>query len=447
MKTKFELSEIIEKIFATNSQQYSEWFGYYNYDTLNYDQTKMLCNRAKFDGVAPQKGMEIELGYYDLLDKQWYKIDDTDSWNWQQGAMLQWLPGDENRNKVIYNTSLNGHLISKIHDIVCKETKIINWPIYGITPDGKKSISLELERSYWCRAYHYQSVVNPFFEGEIIDTDGIFEIDLISNTRKRIISIEEIIQYDYKQYFADCKHWLEHIMISENGKYFCFLHRFSPKTDIYKYETRIFIADISGKHLQIIPNWNVFEWSHFGWNGDSAFAIYTVKNNSATGAYKSVERKHTDKSNIIKTIFFSSINQLKHIIPNHLKRIIKGQSSFYQYYTIDKDGAFVLKQSFNLRILNIDGHPSFTNDGKYMVTDSYPDDEGYQRLIIYNIESGKGLIVGKFYAALRKNPASCDLHPKLSRNNDYLVIDSAYDSKHHMILFKINWEKIAFLLS
>ena len=145
-QSRYFISDSIKLVFQTPSKEYSEWFGYYNYDPLNYDHTKLLCNRALFDGVAPRKGMSIELGFYCLLTGTWHHIAYTDSWNWQQGAMLQWLP--ELNNKVVYNCSRDNHNVACIYDIVTRGKTEIDWSIYGITPDGKKSIALEMERSH-----------------------------------------------------------------------------------------------------------------------------------------------------------------------------------------------------------------------------------------------------------------------------------------------------------
>ena len=77
-----------------------------------------------------------------------------------------------------------------------------------------------------------------------------------------------------------------------------------------------------------------------------------------------------------------------------------------------------------------------------MITDSYPDNDGMQRLIVFNTENQKSLLLGEFKAGLHGNPASCDLHPKLSQNDSYISIDTAYTGKHKMMLFKLNWDYI-----
>ena len=110
MKERIILSKYIEKVFDTRSEDHSEWFGYYNYDALDASQSRLICNKAKFDGVKPSKELDIDLGYYDLKTGEWHFVDSTNSWNWQQGVMMQWLPGTGNENRVIYNCTRNGHI-------------------------------------------------------------------------------------------------------------------------------------------------------------------------------------------------------------------------------------------------------------------------------------------------------------------------------------------------
>jgi hypothetical protein len=63
---KIKISKWLRPIYKTNNQ-YSNWFGYYTFDTLDTEHKKMLCNRASFDGCELSKGMEIEFGYLTVL--------------------------------------------------------------------------------------------------------------------------------------------------------------------------------------------------------------------------------------------------------------------------------------------------------------------------------------------------------------------------------------------
>lgn len=438
---KVRLTDYVTKIFETNSLEYSEWFGYYNFDPLNFDGSKMLCNRIKKDGVNPQKGDIIELGYYEIATNKFHICGYSDSWNWQQGAMLQWLPGHMNKNKLIYNTSKEGHLISRIYDVKIGKEIDLSWPIYGLTPDGKKSITLDFERSYWCRAYHYQSVVNMSKDGDIYINDGIFELDIEHNEIRTLIPIQKIIELEFNIEFLHMKHWLEHIMVSPDGSKFVFLHRYSPKDNIFQYKTRVCIANIDGSNLRILSDTAKFERTHFGWSPDNSFAVYSYNRGffpDLLSLSEILSQRPLSVLNILKRFYIG----LSLRLPGTLSKIMSGTRSYYQIFKTNGESFCIDKKKTSQNFYPIDGHPSFTKDGKYIITDSYPDKNQFQHLFILNTENGKIVDIAQLYAYYKGNPASCDLHPKLSRDNKYVVIDTAFDDRHHMIVLEIDWKQI-----
>lgn len=435
----YRLSQYIEKIFETPSKDFSEWFGYYNYDTLTSDHSKMLCNRIKEDGIVPRSDLLIEVGYYDIPSGNWHHVGYSDSWNWQQGCMAQWI----NDKEVIYNSSKDNHHIAIIHNIETKENRKIDWAVYGITSDGKKSISLDMERAHWCRAYHYESVIDKKKDGLVYENDGIFEIDLESNTCQRIISIQDIIALDKRPYFDHAKHWLEHIMINQDGTKFCVLHRFSPKDNVYLYKTRLIIIDMQTLEMECVSNWENTQWSHFGWNIDE-FIVYSYPSTRKISSKDFASSNFTGNNR--KVISQFSILQItkrliKRVMPIWIDDKLRGTRKHYQIYS-RKEQKYYISDRFKNRLFDIDGHPSFVVNRNYIITDTYPDKKNIQRLIVYNTKTHKYLILGSFNAFYKGKPASCDLHPKLSKDGQYVVVDSAHDEKHHMLMFKLNWNKI-----
>lgn len=435
----YRLSKYIEKVFETPSKDFSEWFGYYNYDTLTSDHSKILCNRIKEDGIAPRADLLIEVGYYDILSGNWHHVGYSDSWNWQQGCMAQWINDEE----IIYNSSNDNHHIAIIHNIETKENRKIDWAIYGITPDGKKSISLDMERAHWCRAYHYESVVDEKKNGPVYENDGIFEIDLKNNTRRRIISIQDIISLDRRKYFDYAKHWLEHIMINQAGTKFCVLHRFSPKDNVYLYKTRLIIIDMLTLEMECVSNWENTQWSHFGWD-NNRFIIYSYPSTGKISEKDFVSLNIT--SNNRSAVSHFSILQItkrliRRIMPIWLDDKLRGTRKHYQIYS-RKEHEYYISDRLKNKLFDIDGHPSFVVNRNYIITDTYPDKKNIQRLIVYNTKTHKSLILGSFNAFYKGNPASCDLHPKLSKDGQYVVVDSAHDEKHQMLMFKLNWNRI-----
>lgn len=436
MKSR-KISNYLTQVFETKDKS-AEWFGYYNYDPLNHDKTRMLCNRSKSEKPTIKPEDYIELGYYEIESGEWHHIDYSNAWNWQQGAMMQWLPGEGNQNKVIYNCSKNNHLISRIKDLNTDETIDVNWSIYGITPDGKKSITLDFERSYWCRAYHYQTVANPEKDGRVIEGDGIFEIDLEKNKRRLLIDIQEIINFCPDEEFKLMKHWVEHIMINPAGDRFCFLHRYSSEGNVLSYKTRLFIANIDGTGLSVIPNWNKFMWSHFGWRGGDDFAIYTYQGYRHPISGNLNNLVHTPMKLGIK--LFNAFTY--RYLPYSLSKALNGKRQYYQLYSLNDNNQPELIEEIESSLFCIDGHPSFTSDRRYMLTDSYTDRNNYRRFIVYDTLTRKGMIIAKMPENREIGNVDCDLHPKLSLDNNYVIFDTTSTGSHSMLMLKLEWPLI-----
>ena len=62
----------------------------------------MLANQVDFEHRSPRADDTIKIGMVDTHDRdKWIELGETRAWNWQQGCMLQWLPGS--KNEVIWN--------------------------------------------------------------------------------------------------------------------------------------------------------------------------------------------------------------------------------------------------------------------------------------------------------------------------------------------------------
>jgi len=78
------------------------WFSYY--DKLQFDPTcrYALAMEVNFEHRSPRPNDVISIGMVDLKDNnRWLKLGKSRSWCWQQGYMLQWLPGS--KTQIIWN--------------------------------------------------------------------------------------------------------------------------------------------------------------------------------------------------------------------------------------------------------------------------------------------------------------------------------------------------------
>ncbi|MFO8068221.1 MAG: hypothetical protein R6U11_11635, partial [Bacteroidales bacterium] len=187
------LGKGVEVIFESPAEK-SFFFGYYNYSPMNKDGNKLLAHKASFEGRMPYANDTVEIGYFNLeKNNKWHVLGRSNAFNWQQGAMLQWLGPDFN-SKVIFNDVESGRFVARIVNVATNEMKTIPHAVYGITPDGKFSISLNFERCYWTRAYSYAPIVDQSWNKRIPEEDGIVKINLETGQKETIIKINDFLK-------------------------------------------------------------------------------------------------------------------------------------------------------------------------------------------------------------------------------------------------------------
>jgi Tol biopolymer transport system component len=90
-------------------------------------------------------------------------------------------------------------------------------------------------------------------------------------------------------------------------------------------------------------------------------------------------------------------------------------------------------------VLRSDGHPSFLSDHNLLLTDTYPDKFGDQNLLLYNNSKNTLKHLGAFYSPSRYfGERRCDLHPRWSPSNNYIVFDSTHEGRRGIYLFQVD---------
>ena len=137
------------------------WFGYY--DKLEFDPTGryVLGNEVDFEGRSPRAEDKIRVGMVDLQDNdRWIDLGETRAWNWQQGCMLQWVPGS--RTEVLWNDRVDGAFVSHILDVKSGRKRTIPHAVYTLAASGKWGITCDFRRLNDVRpGYGYAGIVDP----------------------------------------------------------------------------------------------------------------------------------------------------------------------------------------------------------------------------------------------------------------------------------------------
>ncbi|NQT97415.1 MAG: hypothetical protein HQ562_06705, partial [Candidatus Marinimicrobia bacterium] len=88
--------------------------------------------------MMPAADDEIQVGYFTAPDyDSFHQIGTTKTWNWQMGAMLQWL-GDT--GKIIYNDFIDNQHKAIIVNLYGDRFERLDGPVATISMDGKWAV-------------------------------------------------------------------------------------------------------------------------------------------------------------------------------------------------------------------------------------------------------------------------------------------------------------------
>ena len=358
------------------------FFGYYDKSPWDKNNKKILTLKVPFSHKHPIHGEEAIIGYSNGQNN-FNKITTTKTWNLQQGCMLQWL-GPDFKEKIIYNDLYKNKYVSKIYNLKNKNTKIIDFPIYTINKKGTYALSINFSRLNRLRkGYGYNNLKDLTKGIKHPDNDGIWLLDIENNNKKLIISFNDIFIFENNEKMENSEHRFNHLDFNPSGNRFSFIHRWTYNNETH---SRLLTADINGENIYCLSDNKMV--SHTCWKNNNQLLAW-ARNENNKDQYQLFEDRTENKKIIGKNI------------------------------------------------LNEDGHPSYSPDRRYILTDTYPDRKRFRKLIIYDTKTKEKYILGKFFASFKYiNENRCDLHPRWSRDGKYISFDSVHKKKRKQYIIK-----------
>lgn len=436
---KYSLTENVLLEFLTPDSE-SHKFGYYYYSPLSSDNSKLLSHKLKFEGRPVKKEDEVEVGYFDISNGQWNLISRTKAFNWQIGSMLQWRGPDFN-TEVLFNDANEEGYISKLHNIKSRDFKVLPKSIHVCDEKGEYSYTLNYERANFTRAYNYESFVDGKWDIPLPSEDGVLKLDLKTGSFDLIVSVKQIIDFLKIDIEPGVYYWLEHITLNPESTLFSVYLRYG---DSIGYTTRCVFVDINGKIVGEHVQSDLEFISHLGWINEKEYVIFTRKLSNFQNELKSVglqpKKSKTFKQKIGGALVKFYRKGLKPVVPKGFVRSIVVQNKNNNYQRANVDGNRV--DRIIVEPSNLDGHPTFTKDGKFMLTDTYSDDEGFRHLLVYNLETQKTHSLGRFFSTYDNCNWRTDLHPRFSIDESRVIIDTNHNGNNQMMVLKLNWRFI-----
>ncbi|NNE75825.1 MAG: hypothetical protein HKN31_01990 [Pricia sp.] len=374
------------EIIKLTSGPKQHWFGYY--DKRQIDPTGRYALAMEVDTIhrSPADSDKLVIGMVDLQNNnRWIPLGESRAWGWQQGCMLQWIPGSE--EEIIWNDVQDGQYISRVLNVFTKEERILPKAIYTLSNDGTFALGTEFNRIQKLRpGYGYAGVPDHTEHNRHPEEIGIYKMDLETGESKLLISIDEMArQPNQDELLTDYWHWFNHILISPDDKRFVFLHRWRKEKGNGKnirpsgFITRMVTANLDGSDRYILdPSGHT---SHFIWKNPNKICMWTKPIGKEWGFYL-----FTDKTDEVVSV---------------------------------GEGMMV-----------VNGHNTYINgsNAEWILNDTYPQgDERLQELYLFHVPSDTKVTLGKFHEPEKyTGEVRCDLHPRNSNDGNLLIFDSTH---------------------
>ncbi|MEM7658092.1 MAG: hypothetical protein AAF399_18340 [Bacteroidota bacterium] len=358
------------------------WFGYY--DKLQFDPSGryVLGAQVAFEGRSPRPDDTIRVGMIDLqAENRWTELGTSVAWSWQQGCMLQFIPGSA--SQVIWNDRQDGQFVSHIKDIFTGEQRTLPFPIYTLSPDGRTALSVDFGRINDLRpGYGYAGLPDTYGDEMAPSESGIFRCDLESGEKQLIISLADM-QARAKPLGADEafqellteKNWFNHLLFNPDGSRFVFLHRWKTPSRSRGggFATLMCSSDVEGKDIRLVDQSGYT--SHFIWRDKEHLMMWT---------------------------------RLK-----------------------EKPGFFLVKDDGSGEgliqgegIMTQNGHNTYLPGNEWVLNDTYPDKDRIQHVYLFHLPTQRRIPIGDFYAdPTYKGEWRVDTHPRFSPDGKQIVID------------------------
>lgn len=358
------------------------WRGYY--DKLLFDPTDrlVLANQVEFEGRSPKADDTIRIGMIDTGDAdRWIELGSTRAWNWQQGCMLQWVPGTDSR--VAWNDREDGRFVTRLLDVKSGEGRTLPHPFYCLSPDGGTAFAPDFRRLNDTRpGYGYAGVVDPNRDELAPDDAGIWRMDMQTGEQRLIFSFADAARIPFagrpeSAFGPASKHWFNHLLCNPDGTRLFFLHRWRAPAD-KSFCTRALTMDFDGRNVFVLDPWG--ETSHFVWR---------------------------DPRHVFAWAWH----------PSHKDRFYVFEDRTENVTVVGAD------------VMTENGHNTYVPDtnGQWVLNDTYPDAGTLQHLYLYHVPTNRKVPIEDFPSPpAYRGEWRCDLHPCASRTGTKVVFDSAH---------------------
>ena len=235
-----------------------------------------------------------------------------------------------------------------------------------------------------------------------------------SGDAELILSLHDLTRFQPLPSMDRAIHWVTHLEINPASTRFLFIHRWTERVeDETCFLHRLFSANPDGSDLRLLECTD-----HPLPQLEADFDV------NAVGTFD----------------YEKSEYQISHPAWKNDQQIIvwgphKGAIHYHLYDELTDNVAVIGEDS-----LTENGHMTYSTDGKWILSDTYPDSVSNERLLIlYDVENNRRYDIGSFYTDPNLGkPNRCDLHPRWNPDSRQVCIDSVHEHVRQMYLIDVS---------
>lgn len=355
------------------------FFGYYDKQPVSPGGHNLLWHESMSPTSSPPDPKRpVSIVIADAQGMEQHRLQ-THSYNWQQGARLQWLDDD----RVAFNDydPSRGRYVTRVVSTSGDSLSVLPVALAEAHGTAGIGISLDFRRLATLRPDYGYFNLPPYSRAQLDpcpDDDGLWVVNLADGRAELAVSLRSLAM----QTDPEAVHKVNHPMISPAGRSCIFLHRYRQKgqrTD------RLMMLDLASGSIRELLNTGMV--SHMAWRSEEELFGYLRGRDEQDGFFRIC--------------------------------IDTGQIQPAGRGTMDIYG---------------DGHPSIAG-GSVVVYDTYPDKARMQHLFRVDLESSAPRVqeLGSFFHGLGyRGVCRCDLHPRFGRNSSEIFFDSVCDGHRRL---------------
>ncbi len=368
------------------------WFGYY--DKLQFDPTGryVLGMEVDFEHRSPTPADVIRIGMVDTADgDKWTELGTSSAWGWQQGCMLQWIPGSS--SEIIWNDLGEDGFVSHILDVKTGAKRTLPSAIYALAPNGQWAATTDFRRLNDTRpGYGYAGFPDPNADVMEPEDVGIWKVNLITGARELIFSVADAAAMPNPHNDTKgLKHYFNHLLVSPDGRRLIFLHRWRmPEGSRRRFNTRLFTIDSTGENPYVLDPYG--QTSHFIWR---------------------------DPRHVMAWASHPSHGEKFYLYEDRTERV-------------EVVGPDVMPKNGHNTYL-----PGFDNE--WVLNDTYPDENRLQHVYLYHVPTGERVPIADLHSPPEYTGEwRCDTHPRSSPDGKTVCVDSPHEGGRQLYLIDVS---------